>query len=1112
MDQIKHYKIVEKIGVGAMGTVYKALDTVLERHVAIKLMHPHLLTISQNDERFMREARSVAKLVHPNIVTIYEVGRIEQSRYIVMEYVAGTSLAQHINRDNSLPIPHALEFTVQILKGLEAAHRVGILHRDIKPDNILVTRDGTIKILDFGIAKMSAMKGITASGDVLGTIEYMPPEQMLGEDPDIRSDIYSVGVVLYQLLTHHLPYEGETPVAILYKQLNESPTPPSHYNEKVSNQLEQVILKALSNNREKRWEDARSFYNALNAIQHSFSQGQSSFPELKLPMEELSGNDHQPAFDNDSSTKLRSVFIGRQKELSTLITLFNRAFKGFGQTVVISGEAGVGKTTLAAKLQQYGKQNHAWTLYGASLYQDGMDAYLPYIEAFRTFFSTDSYSLPETERLQLKQLVSEKVPLLMEFTERFTTTFTAPAKEDGSPANPTQYNLLEGIRYLISFLATLRPIILILDDLQWADEASLRLFHYLSRHLNNSRVLLLGITRSDRYDLHQNGKPALIVDILSRMRREGTFTELSLKRLTREECDNLIDGVLTNTVFSEDFYELLFKETRGNPFFILETIKLLRENNQIVLKNGNWHDQLNGKQIEVPNRVEDVFLRQLIQLEEEEREILQIASVIGQKFDVSILSNVTEIPKIKLLKLLQRIERELEILSSTETGYQFEHPMLREILYNEIPGALAREYHRMIASFLENYFGKEFGALTGEVAHHFLKGGELTRAVPLLFQAGQRAFKISAYREACHFFEDLLTVLESRNDLLPESQSWLDLYFMLGISYEETGMWQNSLKAYRMLEQISQEHKNYRRLTDALLRIGRVYDKLGRWEKSMEKYQECVEVVKRESVPNVLSRVYNNMGVIMFQRGNHDEALTYFQNATEAVDSEMGENDKAHALMNLGIIYSSRGEYQLALQRYQQSLKIFDSRNNDQYKARVYHNIGITYSEMGELEKGIENFHKCLELARSVEDKHLRALTYVNIGKAYLEMMKYSAARKNTMQAYKIFKVMDDQLSLAEANIILGLISGRRGDFARAEKYLKESIAINEEKNFQEGMADGYLAYGTICSEFGYIDQARTYLKKAEKVYREINILQKAEEANALYQQLLVNPITQETV
>ena len=1088
MKRIKHYKIVGRLGSGGMGEVYKAFDSVLERNVAIKVMHRHLLQDEANDARFMREARIAAKLVHPNIVTIHEVGKAKFGRYIVMEFVQGSPLTKLLQAEGVFELKGAIQLTIQILSGLHYAHSMGILHRDIKPDNLLITENEIAKILDFGIAKIKAQEGLTVAGDILGTVEYMAPEQLLGETIDHRCDIYAVGVVLYQILTHQLPYASDSPAAILYKKLNEEPVPPSFYKGHISHELNQSVLKAIHNNKEERWQTAEAFSDALNDI---LSIDTSSAASIK--------SDDAANFTNviekgGDPSNLHSVFIGREKEFKKLIKLFSQSSRGRGQTVIFVGEAGVGKSTLAAQLRNYAEQNKALVLYGSCLYQEGMDAYLPYIDALREFFSKQSHNLPEEERMKLKNLVREKVPLLMEFTERFTTTFgpkITPA-ETNDDANNT--NLFEGIYLLISVLSTMRPIVLIIDDLQWADEASLRLFHYLSRHVVSNSVLLIGTSRTDRYDLQKDGKPAMIVDVLARIWREGNCEQITLSRLSRESCSLLIDKSLSPALFTEEFYDNIFVETNGNPLFVLETLKLMRESGGIFFKNGAWQNKQNDLEISVPNRVEDILIRRISGLTDEERETLQIAAVQGYKFDASLLSQILEISKIKLLKILQRVERELQIITSTDQGFQFEHPMLRDLLYNEIPAALCKEYHLMIASELERLHSPDFGALVGDIARHHRRGGNHIKAVPLLYQAGVRAFNLSAYREASLFFEDFLDSIECSGQSMPENVSRVELYFKLGICYEECGQWELGLDAYAKLLECSKKSSQPTRQIDALLRTGRIYGKLGNLNSALESYEHCLRIVEQQPIPNVLSRIYNNIGIIKFYKGDYDQATRYFEQTLKAVDCDMGDRDKAHALTNLGIIANMHGDYDTALQSYQEAVAIYESRGNRQGLARIHHNIGMTHADRGEWAESIKAFKRCLKLIDEVEDKQLRSLTYLNMGKTYVRQKNLNKAKEFTEKAFKFFKRTDDTLNVAEAYHILGHIYGTKGDFSASEKFLKESISLHEQIENMEGLAETYTTYGNICHDQGNIDRAKEYHEKALEIFKKLKLHGKIKE------------------
>ncbi len=250
---ISHYKILEKIGEGGMGVVYKAEDTQLQRMVALKFLPPHVSKNSDEKARFIHEARSASALNHPNVTTIHGIEESAEGVFIVMEYVEGKTL-KALAADERLSMKRILDVGVQICEGLALAHEKGVVHRDIKSENIMVTARGQVKIMDFGLAKLKGASKLTQTGTTLGTIGYMSPEQASGEEVDQRSDIFSAGVVLYELLTGRMPFEGENQAAIINAIINIEPLPLARYNNQVSTTLEYAISKALAKERDDRYQ------------------------------------------------------------------------------------------------------------------------------------------------------------------------------------------------------------------------------------------------------------------------------------------------------------------------------------------------------------------------------------------------------------------------------------------------------------------------------------------------------------------------------------------------------------------------------------------------------------------------------------------------------------------------------------------------------------------------------------------------------------------------------------------------------------------------------------------------------------------------------------------
>jgi serine/threonine protein kinase len=263
---VSHYKILEKLGEGGMGAVYKAEDTKLDRLVALKFLPEHLLSDEGAKVRFEHEAKAASALNHPNITTIYEIDQAEGQWFICMEYVEGTSVKELVAA-KVFSIEEILKIGIQIGEGLSAAHKKGIVHRDMKSDNIMLTSEGLVKIMDFGLAKLRGVSRLTKEGTTLGTIPYMSPEQVRGIEVDQRSDIFSWGVVLYEMITGQLPFKGEHEAAVIYSIVNETPEPLARYKAGVPAGLQRVVDKALAKEKDERYQRVDEMIADLRAVQ-----------------------------------------------------------------------------------------------------------------------------------------------------------------------------------------------------------------------------------------------------------------------------------------------------------------------------------------------------------------------------------------------------------------------------------------------------------------------------------------------------------------------------------------------------------------------------------------------------------------------------------------------------------------------------------------------------------------------------------------------------------------------------------------------------------------------------------------------------------------------------
>ena len=329
---ITHYEIENKIGEGGMGVVYKAQDMKLGRSVAIKFLPPHLASSVENKSRFLQEAKAAAALNHPNILSIYEIDEQDGSLFIVMEFIEGETLKSYIYNIKSgsgIPYIKATEWLIQIGQGLKAAHDKNIIHRDIKSENIMITNDGQLKIMDFGLAKLQGNSGLTKTGTSLGTLSYMSPEQAQGLPADHRSDIWSLGVVFYEMLTGETLFKAEHEAALLYLIVNEEPPAPSLLDRKIPIQIDLIVKKMLSKDLGFRYQNIDSLLTSLGEVKEEMdrtSNTQKRKAIAVLPFDNIS-SDKENEYFGDGLTEELIANLSRLKEMRVISRTTSMQYK-----------------------------------------------------------------------------------------------------------------------------------------------------------------------------------------------------------------------------------------------------------------------------------------------------------------------------------------------------------------------------------------------------------------------------------------------------------------------------------------------------------------------------------------------------------------------------------------------------------------------------------------------------------------------------------------------------------------------------------------------------------------------------------------------------------------
>ena len=355
---ILQYEIVEQLGEGGMGVVYKAKDTKLDRFVALKFLPPHLSTNADNKVRFLQEAKATAALNHPNILSIYEVNEHNENTFIVLEFIDGQTLKEYLaalNSGSGVSVKQAIEWTEKIVQGLKVAHDKNIIHRDIKAENIMLTRSGQLKIMDFGLAKLRSQSSLTRAGSSLGTLSYMSPEQAQGLNADNRSDLWSLGILFFELLTGDLPFKSEHEAGLMYLVVNQDPPLPSELDRRLPESIDAIVMKMLEKEREKRFQNADELLVALsdlNAIIETKQMNAKKMAIAVLPFTTI-GGDKENEYFGDGLTDELIVSLSQLKNFDVISRTNSMQYKNTAKDIkTIGKELGI-KYLLEGSVRKY---------------------------------------------------------------------------------------------------------------------------------------------------------------------------------------------------------------------------------------------------------------------------------------------------------------------------------------------------------------------------------------------------------------------------------------------------------------------------------------------------------------------------------------------------------------------------------------------------------------------------------------------------------------------------------------------------------------------------------------------------------------------------------------
>ena len=728
------YQVKRFLGEGGRKRVYLAHDTRLERDVAVAVVKTEGLD-EAGLARIRREARVMARLGdQANVVAIYDVADDNGGTYIVSQFVAGGSVADLLRGSDHgrLPLDQTLRIANDVCCALEYAHACGVVHRDVKPSNIWLTHDGTAKLGDFGLAHAVDRSRLTIEGMMVGTVAYMSPEQALGRPPDIRSDLYSLGATFYEMVTGRPPFLGDDVVAVISQHINTPPVAPSWHNQAIPRALEALIMRLLSKAPEDRPETAAAVRQALAGVTPVAASAPASGGSEVNPLDRLAGG----------------VFVGREREMDELRAALEQALSGRGRLLLLVGEAGIGKTRTAEELVTFARLRKVQVLWGRCYEGDAAPAYWPWIQAIRSYIQDRD---AKTLLAEMGSGASDLAQLFSEVRDRLPGLPAPPMLEP----EQARFRLFDGVTTFLRNAGRTQPLMIVLDDLHWADRSSLLLLLFVARELRDARVIILGTYRDSEV-----GRQHPLSQALGELTRGELAQRITLRGLGENDVARFIE-ITAGIKPPAGLVEALYRETEGNPFFVNEIVRLL-------VSEGRLEKTPHGRSwsLDIPESVRDVIGRRLDRLSSDCNRILSIASVVGREFGLPVLQPLSGLDEEHLLDLLDEALRARVVVEMPATigRFAFSHALVRETLRLGITPARRARLHRRIGEVLEGLQQGSHEVDVAEIAHHFFEaaraGGDVEKAVDYSVRAGERATALVAYDEAVAHYEQALQVLD----------------------------------------------------------------------------------------------------------------------------------------------------------------------------------------------------------------------------------------------------------------------------------------------------------------------------------------------------------------
>jgi len=808
--------------------------------------------------------------------------------------------------------------------------------------------------------------------------------------------------------------------------------------------------------------------------------------------------------------------IDRVEELGVLRDAVDRAVRGEGGVAFLHGEAGIGKTRLARELGAYARLRGLQVLSGrcpALFRMDGVPPYVLWKEVIKNYLEVCT---PEQLYRVIGFYPSEVSMLVPELSQKLRTI---PQSLPISPEHERD-RLFEAVSQFVTNISKDAPLLVILDDLQWTDQSSLLLLHYLARGVYKESLFLLGTYRDTDIDQRHPLSP-----VLTELNRERLLQSVPLKRMSLNDTSEMVKQILEQDDVPRDFCELVYDRTRGNPFFVEEVIKSLKEEEVIYREANKWKIKEVSK-IEFPATVKDVIKARVSRLDDECQNVLTLASFVGNDFTCEALCGATGIEEDKLLELLDRMLKTgliKERVIRGESVCSFVDVIVRDVVHEEVSPFRHKRLHGTVGSALEKVYAKKIDEHFGELALHFLESGDNEKALDYFLKAGEKAVKVYANGEATSYFQHAFKLLEEKEGELRQKGHVLeklgDIKKIVGENETCIRYWNDALLLWKQLDKKGTVARLHRKMANVL------WEKMGDTEKAEKHHEESLEILETEPESVELASLYEDMARMYFRTASMAKALPWAEKALEFAKKLNHLEIIADSYLTLGSIILSSGDWKKAIECHEKALKIALDNGFMEIAVRAYNNfaVALPYEECERclecLEKGFElarkagtifwisrigsnlaywhacegNMSKAVPLAEEsvALDRKAGNITQLSIslrtlGFIYQILGEWDKSEQYYREALSNCQRLKDSFSIATSHGHLGWLYFDKGEYAKAREFFEKWYEVHEKTGAKYSQMFTSLFIIFAYTELGEIEKAKNLIDNLEKFSLEI--------------------------